>query len=251
MQILIGCAKKMRVAPQDCGDVVAAVPHFIDNAAMIAEQMALYDTDELQEILGVGKKIAAENRLRYRAWRAESTLTPAVMAYDGMVFNKLSPQTLSSDDLRYASEHLFIASFLYGLLRPTDLINPYRLEGAVSLPVTSYASLFDYWKPLLTDWFIAKVKADDGVLVNLASNEFRKMFDWKRVEKSLTVVSPDFKVEEGGCLKNVTVYAKMCRGAMTRYIIKNRIDCPELLAEFSYEGFRHAGEFDFILSSGL
>lgn len=251
MQILIGCAKTMRVAPQACGDVVAAVPHFIDNAAMIAEQMAVYDTDELQEILGVGKKIAAENRLRYQSWHADATLTPAVMAYDGMVFNKLSPQTLSSYDLRYASEHLFIASFLYGLLRPTDLINPYRLEGNVSLPVTSYASLFDYWKPLLTDWFIAKVKADDGVLVNLASNEFRKMFDWKRVEKSLTVVSPDFKVEEGGRLKNVTIYAKMCRGAMTRYIIENRLSAPERLAEFCYEGFHHIGGYEFVLSSGM
>ena len=247
MQILIGCAKKMRVAPQGCGDVVATVPHFIDNAGMIAAQMAVYDTGELQEILGVGKKIAAENRLRYQAWHDEATLTPAVMAYDGMVFNKLSPQTFSAADMQYASEHLFIASFLYGLLRPTDFINPYRLEGKVSLPVTSHATLFDYWKPVLTDWFIDKVKADDGVLVNLASNEFRNMFDWKRVEKELTVISPDFKVEEGGRLKNVTIYAKMCRGAMTRYIIENRISAPELLAGFSFDGFHHAGGYDFVM----
>lgn len=247
MQILIGCAKKMRVAPQPCGGIVATVPHFIDNAGMIAAQMASYSADELQDILGVGKKIAAENRLRYQAWRDESTLTPAVMAYDGVVFNKLSPQTFSVADMQYASEHLFIASFLYGLLRPTDQINPYRLEGKVSLPVTLHATLFDYWKPVLTDWFIDKVKADDGVLVNLASNEFRNMFDWKRVEKELTVISPDFKVEEGGRLKNVTIYAKMCRGAMTRYIITNRIAAPELLAGFSFDGFHHAGGYDFVM----
>lgn len=241
----------MRIAPQACGDIDATEPHFIDNAAKIAAQMASYSADELQEILGVGKKIAAENKLRYQAWHDEATFTPAVMAYDGMVFNKLSPQTFSDGDMQYASEHLFIASFLYGLLRPTDIINPYRLEGKVSLPVTGDKTLFDYWKPVLTDWFIDKVKADDGVLVNLASNEFRNMFDWKRVEKELAVISPDFKVEEGGRLKNVTIYAKMCRGAMTRYVIENRITNPEYLAGFSYEGFHHAGGYDFVLSCGV
>lgn len=215
---------------------------------MIAAQMASYSAEELQDMLGVSRKIAVENMLRYRSWPDSSTLTPAVMAYDGMVFNRLAPQNLSPDDLAYASEHLFIASFLYGLLRPLDLINPYRLEGKVSLPGLS-GTLFDYWTPLLTDWLIEKVKADDGVLVNLASNEFHSMFDWRRVTKELAVISPDFKVEEGGRLKNVTIYAKMCRGAMARYIITNRITDPELLTGFTCEGFHNAGEFNFVLGN--
>ncbi len=249
MQILIGCAKKMRISAGT--DMPAEIPHFQENAAMIAAQMASYSADELQQMLGISRKLAAENVLRYNAWPDSSTLTPAVMAYDGIVFNRLSPTTLSADDMRYACGHLFIASFLYGLLRPSDLINPYRLEGKVALPVTSHQSLFDYWKSVLTDWFIDKVKADDGVLVNLASNEFRNMFDWKCVEKELTVISPDFKVEEGGRLKNVTIYAKMCRGAMTRYIITHRIAAPELLAGFSFDGFHHVGGYDFVLSCGV
>ncbi len=228
-------------------DMPAGMPHFQDNAAMIAAQMASYSADELQQMLGISRKLAAENVLRYNAWPDSSTLTPAVMAYDGIVFNRLSPTTLSADDMRYACGHLFIASFLYGLLRPSDLINPYRLEGKVALPVTSHQSLFDYWKSVLTDWFIDKVKADDGVLVNLASNEFRNMFDWKCVEKELTVISPDFKVEEGGRLKNVTIYAKMCRGAMTRHIIENRIADPSLLSGFTFEGFRNTGGYDFVM----
>lgn len=248
MQILIGCAKKMKAGTLQSA-LPCTLPHFQPNAGMIAAHMASYSAEELQEMLGVSLKIAVENMLRYRSWPDTSTLTPAVMAYDGMVFNRLAPQSLSSDDLAYASEHLLIASFLYGLLRPLDLINPYRLEGKVSLPVTSHLTLFDYWKPLLTDWLIEKVKAGDGVLVNLASNEFRHMFDWRRVAKEITVISPDFKVEEGGRLKNVTIYAKMCRGAMTRYIIRHRVTDPARLTEFTCEGFRHAGEFKFVFGN--
>ena len=223
------------------------LPRFQDNAAMIASAMAAYSVDELQAILGVSKKIAADNKLRYQAWHDESTLTPAVMAYDGIVFNKLSAATLTPADLDYASHHLFIASFLYGLLRPLDLINPYRLEGKVVLPAVGHQSMFDYWKPMLTDALIEAVEADDGVLVNLASNEFRNMFDWRKVTQRLTVITPDFKVREGDRLKNVTIYAKMCRGAMTRYIITNRLTTPASLEAFTYEGFHHTTGYNFIL----
>lgn len=223
------------------------LPRFQDNAAMIASAMAAYSVDELQAILGVSKKIAADNKLRYQAWHDESTLTPAVMAYDGVVFSKLSAATLTPADLDYASHHLFIASFLYGLLRPLDLINPYRLEGKVVLPAVGHQSMFDYWKPMLTDALIEAVEADDGVLVNLASNEFRNMFDWRKVTQRLTVITPDFKVREGDRLKNVTIYAKMCRGAMTRYIITNRLTTPASLEAFTYEGFHHTTGYNFIL----
>lgn len=228
-------------------DMPTEIPHFQKNAAMIAAQMASYSADELQQMLGISRKLAAENVLRYGAWPDSSTLTPAVLAYDGIVFNRLSPLTLSADDMRYACGHLFIASFLYGLLRPTDLINPYRLEGKVALPVTSHQSLFDYWKPLLTDRLIELTKADDGILVNLASNEFRDMFDWKRLVAELDIITPTFKVEENGRLKNVTIYAKMCRGAMTRYIITHRIADPSLLSGFTFEGFRNTGGYDFVM----
>lgn len=96
----------------------------------------------------------------------------------------------------------------------------------------------------MTDWFIRRVKQDDGVLVNLASNEFRGLFDWKRVKKELTIVTPDFKVEKMGLVKNVTIYAKMCRGAMARWILTHRIAEVERLETFSYEGFEFVGSDD-------
>lgn len=107
-------------------------------------------------------------------------------------------------------------------------------------PMTDFQSLFDFWKPLLTDYLIKKVTDDDGILVNLASNEMQNLFDWKRIKSELTVISPSFKVDKGGKLRNVTVYAKMCRGAMARHIITKRIRSLEELKTFGFEGFIYA-----------
>jgi hypothetical protein len=110
--------------------------------------------------------------------------------------------------------------------------------------------MFDYWKPRLTEYLIERVKNDDGILVNLASDEMRNLFDWKRVSRELQVIAPDFKVEKDGKLKNVTIYAKMCRGAMTRFILKNRIVSPDELKHFEHEGISHTpqnGEWSYTL----
>ena len=136
-----------------------------------------------------------------------------------------------------AQNHIRITSFLYGLLRPLDGIKPYRLEGDVRLPEKGGLSMFNYWKPLLTDYFMEEIKSRGGVLINLASGEMKDLFDWKRVEEEVRVVTPDFQVWKGGQLKTVVIYAKMCRGEMVRYIIKNRIERPEDLRGFSWEGF--------------
>ena len=134
-------------------------------------------------------------------------------------------------------EHLRITSFLYGLLRPLDGIKPYRLEGDVRLPEKGGISMFDYWKPLLTDYFIEEIKNCGGVLINLASAEMKDLFDWKRVEQEVRVITPEFQVWKAGQPKTVVIYAKMCRGEMTRFIVKNRLECPEELKSFSWEGF--------------
>ena len=97
--------------------------------------------------------------------------------------------------------------------------------------------MFDYWKPLLTDYFIEEIKNCGGVLINLASAEMKDLFDWKRVEQEVRVITPEFQVWKAGQPKTVVIYAKMCRGEMTRFIVKNRLECPEELKSFSWEGF--------------
>ena len=215
MLTFISCAKTMA---SHCSLKVpeVTVPYFEAEAVRNALEMSQVSAAELEKLLKVNAKIAAENRARFHDFCSEDNRPmPAIGAYTGAVFKRILPKDFTADDFRYAQEHLRITSFLYGLLRP----------------------LFDYWKPLLTDCFIEEIKKRGGILVNLASGEMKDLFDWKRVESEVRVVTPDFQVWKGGKLKTVVIYAKMCRGEMVRHIIKNRIGCPEDLRGFSWEGF--------------
>ena len=236
MQILIGCAKIMTgCAPSDIS--FATEPTFQSQANDNAMQMLNYSVEELCEMLHINRDMALENWKRFRSFHDNSIRQPAAFRYDGMVYQRLAPETLSDSELLYANDHIMISSFLYGILRPLDIINKYRLEGNVILPNNNSKSMFDFWKPILTDWFINKIKADDGILIYLASDEMRNLFDWKRVNKEVKVITPSFKVDKNGKLKTIVIYTKMCRGAMARYIIKNRITNIDELKSFEYEGF--------------
>ena len=247
MQILLACAKIMTgTAPERLP--IATEPTFLAQANAHVQQLLQYSVEELQGMLNINHELAVENWRRFQQFFDKKSLVPAVFAYDGMVFQKLAPETFCDDDLRYANDHLFIGSFLYGLLRPLDMIHRYRMEGNVELPENGM-TMFDYWKPILTDRFIEKIKADDGILVNLASNEFKDLFDWKRVKKEVTVITPQFKVDKGVKLSTIVIYTKMCRGAMTRWILQNRITDIKMLKQFAYEGYslyEPAGEWMFV-----
>ena len=125
-----------------------------------------------------------------------------------------------------------------GSIAPLDAIASYRLEGTVPAPGAEGRSLFDYWKPLLTDVLIDSVRADDGVLLYLASGEMKRLFDWARVERTVQVISPEFRVMQGDKQKTIVVYAKMMRGALTRHVLTHRIVRPEDLRDFEYEVLR-------------
>jgi len=148
----------------------------------LAGQLATLSTEELAKILRVNHRIAATNRLRYSRFHddAERAL-PALAAYTGIVFKRIAPADFTAGDFEYAQAHLNITSFLYGLLRPLDAIRTYRLEGDAVLPGHGEQTVFEYWQDKLTDAFLEKIKADDGILVNLASSEMKRLFDWKRI----------------------------------------------------------------------
>lgn len=237
MLVFISCAKTMA---SRCSLTVPemTVPRFEVEAIRSALEMSQYSATELEKLLRVNAKIAAENRLRFHDFCSEDNHPmPAICAYTGAVYKRILPKDFTVDDYRYAQEHLRFTSFLYGLLRPLDGIKPYRLEGDVRLPEKGGASMFDYWKPLLTDYFIAEIKKQGGVLINLASGEMKELFDWGRVEAEVRVITPEFQVWKDGQLKTIVIYTKMCRGEMTRFILKNRIERPEDLKNFTWEGF--------------
>lgn len=241
MLVLLSCAKTMAESPAEVGNVVLTTPRFIGEARATAAALSKLDPSVLAKQLRVNAGIASENKLRYLDFSVDGKPgLPALMAYTGIAFRYLSPSDFSNADLIYAQDHLRITSFLYGLLRPLDGILPYRLEGDVRLPEYGDITMFDFWKPKLTDVLIDDVKAAGGVLCNLASDEMRRLFDWKRVAKSVHIVTPAFKVWKGDKPRTVVVYSKMMRGEMARFILKNRLADPDELVRFeSPEGFAY------------
>jgi cytoplasmic iron level regulating protein YaaA (DUF328/UPF0246 family) len=220
-------------------DINLSTPSFQSEAGSFARDMAQYSAETIAEILNCSQQIAAQNRLRYMRFFDEVSKLPAILAYHGQAYKHLRAETLNVDDLNYAQEKLWITSFLYGLLRPLDAILPYRMEGNVELPSGDGQNMFGFWKSRLTDILIDAVKSDDGILVHLATEEYQHLFDWQRVRREVHIIQPLFYVRKEGNLKMQAVWAKTCRGAMTRFIIENRIDKPDDLNAFSYEGFTY------------
>ena len=229
-------------------DVSLSTPRFQNEADAFVRDMAQYPTETIAEMLGCSQQIAAQNRFRFMQFFDEKPKLPAILAYHGQAYKHLKAETLNVDALNYSQGKLWITSFLYGLLRPLNGILPYRLEGQLELPNGAGQNMFGFWKSRLTDVLIDAVKADDGILIHLATEEFQHLFDWQRVRKEVRIIQPLFYVRKGNDLKIQAVWAKTCRGAMTRFIIENRITNPEDLNAFNYEGFAYdptLGESDY------
>lgn len=240
MQILLASAKTMRESTP-MGGVQASSPLFQEEALMIAGDMAKKGTKELAELFKCSESIAATNRSRFEVFGSdEAEVIPAVLAYNGQAYKYLKAWELDTAALDWAQEHLWISSCLYGMLRPLDGINPYRMDGAFSLPCTGGGKVFSFWRDRLTELLIRSTKEDDGVLIYLDTDEFRSLFDWKKVCDEIKVIEPRFRIRKSGKLTSPSVWTKSCRGAMARFIIDGRISSPEALCDFSFEGFRHS-----------
>lgn len=233
MQILLADAKIMF---EEVDRKAETEPLFLSEANNLATEMAGKDIAELEKMFSCSHKIAAESWKRYQNFH-EAEKMPAIMAYNGQAYKHLKANTLGKEDMRFAMKHLWITSFFYGLLRPLDGIVPYRATQQMG-----------HWKELLTDKLIESVEEDDGILIHLSTEEYEHLFDWNRVKREVKVVQPMFYVRKNGLLKIQAVWAKTCRGAMTRYMIENKITDINALKDFCYEGFEFKpalGEEDF------
>ena len=240
MQILLADAKTMRAdVPALPGGLSLSEPAFGKVARELAGEMGSFSIEELRGMLGGSRKVNEETSGRYRDFPVTEPRA-ALLAYTGQAYRHLRAEDFGSEELLFAQKKLFITSFLYGLLRPLDGIKPYRMEEFVRLEVTGDVPMNRFWRPLLTDFLLSRAKGDGGTLLQLSTEEFEKLFEWKRVTEEVRVVKPYFYVRTGGALKVQAVWAKSCRGAMLREIIKGGLDSPEELKAFSYEGFRYA-----------
>lgn len=223
-------------------------PMFWDAAVAAAGEMAGYSEEEISGMLKCSWDIAALNKRRYACFGTDygtlaesAALLPASVAYSGVAYRHLLAESLSQGQMVSARRGLWIVSFLYGLLRPMDGILPYRMEGNVRLDVHQGMTVFDYWKPLLTDILLDSVKGDDGVLLWCSTEEMKRMTDWKRIVSEVRVIEPVFYVRKDGKLKAMSVFAKMCRGAMARLACTGQLS-PDSLAGFEYNGFSYDSE---------
>lgn len=240
MQILLANAKIMLEATDFKAE---SQPKFQGIADKIAGEMSRMDVNMLAKMLKCNRQIAAETAYRYAHFK-ETPQLPALYAYNGQAYKHLRAESLSKDAVTFAQQHLWITCFLYGLLRPLDGIVPYRMEPSVKLEYTNDKPVGSIWKRYLTDYLIDAVKADDGVLIHLSTAEYEQLFDWKRVCREVRVIQPLFYVQQpDDSLKVQAVWAKSCRGAMTRFILQNRITDPDELITFSYEGFNYSSNY--------
>ena len=149
------------------------------------------------------------------------------------------PEDFTEEDFLFSQEHMRFVSGCYGLLRPLDLIKPYRMEFDVKIPELGDGNMYAFWKDRQTNTLIHDVRQGDRILLNLASLDIQPSFQWKEVERSVRIITPEFKIWKNGKAETIVIYAKMCRGQMSRYLIKNRISDPEALKAFTWEGFSY------------
>ena len=220
MQIILASAKIMRdFSPVP--ELIPGTPAFIDIAMRIASEMSRMTAGDIASAFRCSDAIGELNRRRFNVFGTdEAEVMPAIMAYYGQAYKHLRADTLSMDELEWADGHLWISSCLFGLLRPSDGIPQYRMESGLKLKATEGRRITDFWRPILTEVLIDSVKADDGVLVYLDTEEFRSLFDWKRVLSEIRVIEPGFHVMKNGRLVTPSVWAKTCRGAMARFLIQ-------------------------------
>lgn len=215
-------------------------PAFLEQSQVLIDILRDYSPQQISELMGISDKLAGLNAARFEEWQPPFTLSnakPAAQAFQGDVYTGLQAERFSATENRYAQSHLRILSGLYGLLKPLDLIQAYRLEMGTKLANQAGKDLYAYWKPVLTP-ALNEAIADSGskVLVNLASNEYFKAVDVKQLDAR--VITPVFKDEKNGTFKIISFYAKKARGLMSAWLIQHQISKPEQLKNFDVAGYR-------------
>lgn len=219
---------------------------FIKKSEKIQKTLKKKQPKELMELMHISEKLADLNWQRNQEWTLPFTkenARPAVYAFDGDVYSGLDVYSLPAEKVEILQDKLRILSGLYGVLKPLDLIQPYRLEMGTKMPIGTHKNLYEFWKPTITDSLNKEMK-DGELFVNLASNEYFSAVDTKTLK--VPVITPEFKDYKDGKLKIISFYAKKARGLMVRYIIDKNAETIEDLKGFNYDGYA----FDANLSKG-
>lgn len=219
-------------------------PQHMKQALELIKILKKVSAHELASLMNISDKLAALNVARYAQWQSKFTLDnakQAILAFKGDVYTGLAVEDFTTEDFSFAQQHLSILSGLYGLLRPLDLMQPYRLEMGTKLANSKGKDLYAFWGRQLTDWLNQALKKQgDNILLNLASNEYFKSIQPK--DLSANLIEVDFKDLKTGQYKIISFYAKKARGMMARYVIKNKLTHIEQLTKFDSEGYYYSSQ---------
>ncbi|MCF6353261.1 MAG: peroxide stress protein YaaA [Cyclobacteriaceae bacterium] len=257
MLVLISPAKSFdpkAFGPESPSAHTFTKPIFKEEPARLIKKMGTFSKKKIEELMHISPELAALNVGRYQKWLAEptkDTTTAALLAFNGEVYRGLNAKELTSEELDFAQAHLRILSGLYGVLRPLDLMQAYRLEMGTKLQLNTYKNLYQFWGDKITKQLNNDL-GEGKYVINLASAEYYKSINQAKLKAK--VITPVFKDYNKGKYKIVAIYAKNARGRMSNYIIKNRITEPDLLKSFDSNGYAfeptQSGESNWVFLRG-
>ena len=219
-------------------------PQYLDHSQELIEQLRELSPQQIGELMHLSDKLSGLNAARFGSWTPAFTpenAKQALLAFKGDVYTGLNAVDFNEADFDYAQTHLRMLSGLYGLLRPLDLMMPYRLEMGTKLANARGKDLYAFWGTRISEWLNeALIEQGDDVLLNLASNEYFSAV--KKTALNARIINTEFKDLKNGQHKIISFYAKKARGMMSRFVIKERINNPEHLKQFDEQGYRFSAE---------
>ena len=219
-------------------------PQYLDHSQTLIEQLRELSPQQIGELMHLSNKLSGLNAARFGSWTPAFTpenAKQALLAFKGDVYTGLNAVDFSEADFDYAQTHLRMLSGLYGLLRPLDLMMPYRLEMGTKLANARGKDLYAFWGTRISQWLNqALAEQGDDVLLNLASNEYFSAV--KKSDLNARIINTEFKDLKNGQHKIISFYAKKARGMMSRFVIKERINTPEQLKQFDEQGYSFSAE---------
>jgi cytoplasmic iron level regulating protein YaaA (DUF328/UPF0246 family) len=237
MLTVISPAKRLDFMPVEMSS--ATDPAFQKEALVLAKTARKLSTSDLQKLMSISEPLAKLNFERFKAFSAAPSsdlVKPAVLAFGGDTYQGLQAKTLNESEMAFAQRRLRILSGLYGLLRPMDRIQPYRLEMGSRLQTSRGSNLYEFWGKKLAQALNSEAEAEGtNLLLNCASQEYFGSVDQETL--NLTIVEPVFLERKGGVEKVVSFHAKKARGAMARFVVKNRAEMVDDLKDFNTDGY--------------
>ena len=220
-----------------------SVPAFLSQSSKLISNLRTKEPKDIASLMGLSDKLATLNFDRYQSWspakKVSSDSKPSMLVFKGDVYQGLQAEDLNNSQMKFAQKHIRILSGLYGILRPLDLMKPYRLEMGTKLETSEGKNLYEFWGDKVQKNVLNELKDQrSDLLINLASKEYFTVLG--KLPEDINVVTPTFKDYKNGNYKIISFYAKKARGLMARWIIQNKVTNFEDLSGFDVDGYKYS-----------